>query len=64
VTIHFVLNWVMIGGACGAVAGLVLAGLGSVLVWSSELGGLLAALGIALLVAGIAAFFIGIGMAL
>ena len=54
----------MIGGACGAVAGFVLAGFGSLLAWSSEWGGMLAGLGIALLAAGVAAFFIGIGMAL
>lgn len=63
-SIHFTLNWVMIGGGCGAVLGFALAGSGSLLAFSSEWGGLLAALGIALLVAGVAAFLIGTGMAL
>jgi len=58
------LNWVMIGGGIGVVAGVVLAAVGLPLAWSSSVGGFLAYLGTAVAVAGAAAFLIGIGMAL
>jgi hypothetical protein len=64
VTVHFTLNWVMAGGGAGVIAGVVLAVLAIGLMDASRHAGLVGLLAGVLIVAGIAAFFIGVGMAL
>ena len=63
-TVHFTLNWVMAGGGAGVILGFVLGFFGIGLMDSSDWAGTLGALGMALIVAGAAAFLIGVGMAI
>jgi hypothetical protein len=64
VTVHFTLNWVMAGGGAGIILGVVLAVLGIGLMDASRHAGLVGGLAGVLIAAGIAVFFIGVGMAL
>lgn len=63
-TVHFTLNWVMGGGAIGVALGFILGFFAVGLMDTSGWSGTLGAAGTGLIVAGAAAFFIGIGMAL